>query len=71
MKSEVKQILELDLSNQHITEIENKNTVFVQMNATLRSLNLSFNTLQSMENIDTLSNLRELDLSFNQLSGVF
>ena len=45
MKKEIKQVLELDLSNQRITEIENKNTVFVQMSATLRQINLSFNFL--------------------------
>ena len=70
MKQDITQVLELDLTNQKITEIENRNSTFTKMATTLRQLDLSFNLLESPDNIEILTNLRELDLSFNQLTVI-
>lgn len=70
MKSELDKVLDLDLTSQSITEIENRNGTLTKMAGTLRTLDLSMNLLTSTENIDIVTSLRELNLSFNQLTVI-
>jgi Leucine-rich repeat (LRR) protein len=63
MTSDFSKITELSIIRENITRLDNE--MLKKLAGTLRKLDLSFNHITRIENIECLTNLRELELPFN------
>lgn len=63
-------IHELKLSDLKITRIDNDNLHMMKLSGVLRRLDLSFNLLETLDNIDRMQNLRDLNVSMNSINQI-
>ena len=64
MTRDYKAITDLQIMSESITFIDAGNVILKQL-INLKKLDLSFNKLMKIDNLDTLKELRELNLSYN------
>ena len=69
MTKDYKNIVDLNIVKEGITYIESGNLILRQM-TNLKRLDLSFNSLTRLDNLDCLKDLRELNVSYNRLDCI-
>lgn len=69
MTRDYKGVQELSIMSEGITFIDSGNHVLKQM-VSLKKLDLSFNKIARIDNLEGLRDLRELNLSYNRLEEI-
>ena len=69
MTREYKNIQELAIISEGVTFLDNGNLILKQL-VNLKKLDLSFNKIYKIDNLDTLVSLKELNLSYNQIDHI-
>lgn len=69
MTKDYKSIIELNIIKEGITFIESGN-VFLRQMTSLKRLDLSFNSLTKLDNLECLKELRELNVSYNRVETI-
>jgi protein phosphatase 1 regulatory subunit 7 len=67
---EYAKIIELVIENEKITKIDKDNQEIRKLAPTLRKLNLSYNLLSVVSNLDCCQNLRDLTINNNKLTRI-
>ena len=70
MTSNFEKITDLSLVKEDITRLEPGSTCLKKLGPSLRRFDLSFNYIRKLDNLESLGNLRELNLNYNRIGEI-